>query len=151
VVEHPLGKGEVVSSILTGSTDKSGISDNALLQNHTERNAKRRVQYAPNPHQTFAVRSTHQIELRTSIITGSGRQNCHPPPDIPKENPAAVGTAHGAQTNDQLDGVIEKENKSAASCEYCGKEFQPRTGNGGRAQKFCSPECRRAFLHGRRP
>ena len=32
VVEHPLGKGEVVSSILTGSTDKSGTSQNRPRQ-----------------------------------------------------------------------------------------------------------------------
>src|SRR5262249_16773951 len=36
VVEHPLGKGEVVSSILTGSTDKSGTSQNRPRQIEAE-------------------------------------------------------------------------------------------------------------------
>src|SRR5262249_21221108 len=42
VVEHPLGKGEVVSSILTGSTSKSGTSSLSSLQNSAEQSAKRR-------------------------------------------------------------------------------------------------------------
>jgi hypothetical protein len=53
VVEHPLGKGEVVSSILTGSTKKMGASQSAPLQNRAEQNAKRRAQ-------------THQIRTKCS-------------------------------------------------------------------------------------
>jgi hypothetical protein len=53
VVEHPLGKGEVVSSILTGSTNKLGTSQIAILQNRAEQNAKRRAE-------------THQIRTRRS-------------------------------------------------------------------------------------
>jgi hypothetical protein len=30
-------------------------------------------------------------------------------------------------------------------CEQCGKPFTPRTGSGGKPQRFCSPECRMAF------
>jgi hypothetical protein len=53
VVEHPLGKGEVVSSILTGSTNKLGTSQIAFLQNCAEQNAKRPAE-------------THQIRTRRS-------------------------------------------------------------------------------------
>jgi hypothetical protein len=31
------------------------------------------------------------------------------------------------------------------TCEHCGNAFSPRSGSGGRPQKFCSPECRLAF------
>src|SRR5262249_15395681 len=30
-------------------------------------------------------------------------------------------------------------------CEQCGKPFEPRSGSGGKPQRFCSPECRAAF------
>jgi hypothetical protein len=50
-----LGKGEVVSSILTGSTIKSGVSETSPVQNHAERNMKVRAQYAPNPHHVFTA------------------------------------------------------------------------------------------------
>jgi hypothetical protein len=30
-------------------------------------------------------------------------------------------------------------------CDQCGKPFEPRTGNGGKPQRFCSSECRIAF------
>ena len=60
VVEHSLGKGEVVSSILTGSTTKSPINRGFLhvrkdvaLQNRAEQNAKRRAE-------------THQIRPKRS-------------------------------------------------------------------------------------
>jgi hypothetical protein len=33
----------------------------------------------------------------------------------------------------------------ATKCAHCGKPFEPRKGSGGKAQKFCSPDCRRAF------
>jgi hypothetical protein len=35
-------------------------------------------------------------------------------------------------------------------CEQCGAPFEPRRGSGGKAQKFCSTECRMAF-HSRTP
>src|SRR5215510_11111367 len=40
VVEHPLGKGEVVSSILTGSTSKMRLSQNITVQIRAEQSAK---------------------------------------------------------------------------------------------------------------
>src|SRR5262249_32263878 len=55
VVEHPLGKGEVVSSILTGSTSKMGARQIAPLQNRAEQNAKRRT----NTHQIRTICSLH--------------------------------------------------------------------------------------------
>jgi hypothetical protein len=55
VVEHPLGKGEVVSSILTGSTNKTGLSALCPVQNLAEHNAKLQAEYAPNPHQTSTI------------------------------------------------------------------------------------------------
>jgi hypothetical protein len=30
-------------------------------------------------------------------------------------------------------------------CDQCGEPFEPRTGNGGKPQRFCSSECRVAF------
>jgi hypothetical protein len=30
-------------------------------------------------------------------------------------------------------------------CDQCGEPFEPRTGNGGKPQRFCSSECRIAF------
>src|SRR5260370_24909146 len=56
VVEHPLGKGEVVSSILTGSTRKSRCCRsfypscrNCIWQPSSDRNRKRPQQYVQNP------------------------------------------------------------------------------------------------------
>jgi hypothetical protein len=31
------------------------------------------------------------------------------------------------------------------TCEQCGKTFEPRSGSGGKAQRFCSTKCRAAF------
>src|SRR5262249_11820056 len=53
VVEHPLGKGEVVSSILTGSTIKPGFYRITVVQNRAEHNAKQRIK-------------THQIRTKRS-------------------------------------------------------------------------------------
>jgi len=33
----------------------------------------------------------------------------------------------------------------ANSCKYCGKDFEPRRGSGGKPQKFCSSKCRQAY------
>src|SRR5689334_23520060 len=30
-------------------------------------------------------------------------------------------------------------------CDQCGEPFEPRTGNGGKPQRFCNSECRIAF------
>jgi hypothetical protein len=32
-----------------------------------------------------------------------------------------------------------------ASCKQCARPFVPRSGSGGKTQKFCSPECRQSF------
>jgi hypothetical protein len=65
VVEHPLGKGEVVSSILTGSTTKSPINKgfckrekNALgkiVQNEARNDAAKRTKSAPDVRRTFSL------------------------------------------------------------------------------------------------
>jgi hypothetical protein len=34
---------------------------------------------------------------------------------------------------------------SAPKCEHCGNPFQPRKRSGGKPQKYCSEECRRAY------
>jgi hypothetical protein len=39
----------------------------------------------------------------------------------------------------------------ATLCEHCGKAFEPRSGNGGRPQKYCSEECRRKYKPQRGP
>jgi hypothetical protein len=36
------------------------------------------------------------------------------------------------------------------TCEHCGGEFDPRNGNGGKPQRFCSTDCRRLFQNGQR-
>jgi hypothetical protein len=33
----------------------------------------------------------------------------------------------------------------AAACEHCQQPFEPRSGSGGKRQRFCSSECRTAF------
>jgi hypothetical protein len=38
--------------------------------------------------------------------------------------------------------IIDPEPRS---CEKCGKPFEPRSGSGGSAQRFCSKDCRRSF------
>lgn len=39
--------------------------------------------------------------------------------------------------------------KPDALCDQCQKPFAPRSGNGGKSQRFCSPTCRQDF-HGQR-
>jgi MYM-type Zinc finger with FCS sequence motif len=41
-----------------------------------------------------------------------------------------------------------EENEISKSCEHCGQQFEPRSGSGGKPQRFCSTECRLAF-HGK--
>ena len=72
VVEHSLGKGEVVSSILTGSTRKSPINkglshtrENALgkiVQNKARLDAPKRTKSAPSVRQTFTLREGDEAE-----------------------------------------------------------------------------------------
>jgi len=44
--------------------------------------------------------------------------------------------------------ILDAENTAAPSetslCEHCSKPFEPRSGSGGKPQRFCSPECRAA-------
>jgi hypothetical protein len=41
---------------------------------------------------------------------------------------------------------------AATSCDQCGGLFKPRSGSGGKPQRFCSRECRTAFhSEGQRP
>lgn len=56
-----LGKGEVVSSILTGSTSKMGAFQRAPLQNRAGQTAKRRA----NAHHIRTICSRVSIERRT--------------------------------------------------------------------------------------
>lgn len=39
---------------------------------------------------------------------------------------------------------IERMNIDLPKCPQCGEEFEPRQSTGGKPQKFCSPECRKA-------
>jgi hypothetical protein len=34
---------------------------------------------------------------------------------------------------------------ASKSCEQCGQSFEPRSGSGGKAQRFCGTKCRAAF------
>jgi hypothetical protein len=75
------------------------------------------------------------------------------PPPVSERISPATWENREAHKNDQLANSITDENnlvdsnKQARACENCGKSFEPRTGNGGKAQKFCTPTCRRQF-HG---
>src|SRR4051812_3423998 len=58
---------------------------------------------------------------------------------------------------DLLDTLLSSRNETLATaaeelakidartCEHCGDAFKPRTGSGGKPQKFCSIDCRVAF------
>ena len=47
------------------------------------------------------------------------------------------------------DGGESAAPDAACACLWCGMAFQPRT-DGGTAQRFCKPSCRRAFDHAAR-
>jgi hypothetical protein len=72
-------------------------------------------------------------------------------PPHPERRTPAIWEDHGAQKADQLGGLIEGENRSAAArtqpstCENCGTTFKRRKRSGGKPQKFCSTDCRKAF------
>lgn len=40
--------------------------------------------------------------------------------------------------------------EAGTNCEHCGTGFIPRSGSGGRPQRFCSPDCKSAFHAQRR-
>src|SRR5262249_24734668 len=37
------------------------------------------------------------------------------------------------------------EADACPTCDYCGQPFEPRTGSGGKPQRFCSADCRSTF------
>jgi hypothetical protein len=47
--------------------------------------------------------------------------------------------------NETLSFASIETSAPAVFCDHCGKPFTPRNGSGGKAQKFCSPECRQSF------
>ena len=63
--------------------------------------------------------------------------------------PATAETVNRLQ-DDLLGGTINQANTpknpdpqdGGATCEHCGKPFKPRSGTGGKPQRFCTPECR---------
>ena len=52
----------------------------------------------------------------------------------------------GKRATKREDGMIDRRRDPdpGCACEWCGTAFKPRT-NGGTAQRFCKPACRRAF------
>ena len=68
-----------------------------------------------------------------------------------KSRTPSTDKVNGAAKEDRLPGAIESENRLAAvctqprTCDHCGTAFEPRTRSGGKAQRFCSPACRKAF------
>jgi hypothetical protein len=84
----------------------------------------------------------------------------HPPPDPESRSPGGTSSLR-ARENDRLAGAIDKANTAAAEisqerisqaenieqriCQRCCRPFEPRKGNGGKGQKFCSTACRKAF------
>jgi len=77
-----------------------------------------------------------------------GLSNRTGPPD-PEGRSPATSEDHGAPKADQLGGLIESQNRPAAAatqlsaCANCGTAFEPRKPSGGKAQRFCSPACRK--------
>jgi hypothetical protein len=73
-----------------------------------------------------------ELDLKTSVPGG----------EIPE-----IGIEqHGDNTAQEQLGATGSDRPppaTAPKCENCGKGFEPR--KGGRAQRFCSPECRLAF------
>ena len=55
---------------------------------------------------------------------GSGRKNCHPPPDIPKRNPGAVVAATGAKG--EASRLTQKNNSSNFQTEASGQFLHAR-------------------------
>lgn len=45
---------------------------------------------------------------------------------------------------DLLTAIEVAQLAPSCSCEHCGKPFEPRAGSGGKPQKYCSVDCRRA-------
>jgi hypothetical protein len=84
-----------------------------------------------------------------------GELSNHTDPPDKSRNPADQKD-HGASKEDRLGGTIENintalsQNTQARTCEHCGDNFQPRKRNGGKAQRFCSAECRSAFHNAER-
>jgi hypothetical protein len=80
-----------------------------------------------------------------------------PPPDKNSRSPAAGDHGASGKNSDQLGGSIENRNTvadqniQAATCEHCGESFQPRKWTGGKPQRFCSTEYRKAFHAGAIP
>jgi hypothetical protein len=112
VVEHPLGKGEVVSSILTGSTNKIGVCQLAPLQNRAEQNAKRRT-------------NTHQIRTICSLHVQSRREQRRPLD--PENRSLSVGEHEASKNIHRLTGTIKNLDTAAS---------------GSKPQRFCSSKCR---------
>jgi hypothetical protein len=90
LVKHPLGKGEVDSSILSGSTKKSlhhrCFSDCCQItcqQIRAERNKKRPRKYAPNQHQMFGIGSHHGNDVRPKISVIGDAEPTIQLPNIP--------------------------------------------------------------------
>jgi hypothetical protein len=79
-----------------------------------------------------------------------------PPPDPESRSPGS-GNEPEAPKIDRLAGSIEStdtptsQNLQATRCEHCEEIFAPRKGSGGKPQRFCSTECRKAFHAGAVP
>jgi hypothetical protein len=74
-----------------------------------------------------------------------GLSNRTSPPGPESRSPATFED-HAARKADQLGGLILAAARTQPStCPNCGTAFEPRTRSGGKAQRFCSPACRKAF------
>jgi hypothetical protein len=72
----------------------------------------------------------------------SGNKNSHHQ-EASRQRPRANNGGTGATSNPALSSDV-KAASGSLQCEECGNAFTPRE-SGGRAQRFCSPDCRRAF------
>jgi hypothetical protein len=56
----------------------------------------------------------------------------------------------GGKTNPTVAAESDKTATPTTLCDQCSKPFEPRSGSGGKPQRFCSTACRTAF-HGAEP
>src|SRR5262245_56836494 len=71
--------------------------------------------------------------------------------EYPKRRPLAtwftmfLAPYVGAPMLDVTEGAQLAFEPDQRTCEHCGAAFEPRTGSGGKPQRFCSPTCRAAW------
>jgi len=71
-------------------------------------------------------------------------QDCKQIPEASRQEPRANIGELARPSEPALSAEVPAEPGTLPLCEHCGGSFTPRS-SGGRAQRFCSSDCRRAF------